>query len=141
MNGLNVRDAYINAKQAMSFSSGHKQTAMIDDNGNGIGNETDDGTVARNYNIGVGIQLAGNDPLIGSIVADQVLYGQTSSLLWADGVTTTGTISKVWAVIRPPEYNTGLSNQAVTVLPELILSRAGSLTLRVILSNNLMTNS
>jgi streptogramin lyase len=126
LNGLNVRDAYINAGEAMSFASAQKQTAVIDDNGNGIGNETGDGIIARSYSIGVGIQLAGNEPLIGSVVADQILYDSTSSTLWADGVTTTGAIDKVWAVITPPGYDTGPLDQAVSALPELILSNAGN---------------
>jgi sugar lactone lactonase YvrE len=125
LNGLNVRDAWLNARQAMSFTSGQKQTALLDDNGNGIGNETGDGILSRDYTIGAGIQLAGNDPLIGSVVPDQVLQGQTSSTLWADSVTSTGTIDKVWAVIIPPGYVSGRPDQSMMALPELMLDSAG----------------
>lgn len=126
LNGLNVRDAYISARQAMSFTSGQKQTAFLNDNGNDIGNETGDGLISRSYTIGVGIQLAGNDPLIGSVTEDQILYGTTSSSLWADKVTSTGTIDKVWAVITPPGYVSGGHDQSMTALQELVLGKAGS---------------
>ncbi|MEW6599796.1 MAG: MopE-related protein [Nitrospirota bacterium] len=122
LNGLNVRDAFISARQAMSFASGQKQYAVLDDNGNGTGNETGDGAIAKGYTIGVGIQLAGNDPLLGSVVADQVLNGTTSATIRVDSVTTTGAIEKVWAVITPPGHSEGLP-ESVTTLPELLLSK------------------
>jgi hypothetical protein len=102
LNGENVRDAFYHAKSAMEFSTDYMQTALIDDNGNGTGNESSDGTAAFNQTIGAGIRLAGNDPLIGSVVSDITLNGETSALIWADDVTTTGTLDSVWAVVTAP---------------------------------------
>jgi streptogramin lyase len=124
LNGTNVRDAFINAKNSMWYAS-HDQTAQLDDNSNGIGNEKPDGVLARAYTIGVGILLAGDDPVIGSVCSGQTVY-TTSATLWAENVTTTGTIDRVWAVISPPGHFIGTLGQAVTDLPEVELTDNGS---------------
>ncbi len=115
-NGMNIRDAYLHGKKAMSFLSGN-QIPYLDDNGNGIGNEKADGQQALNYALGFGITLGADDPMIGSVSPLQTLIGTPSALIWAKDVTTTGTIAKVWAVITPP--GTGQNpNLAVTDLPD-----------------------
>ncbi|MBI5055712.1 MAG: SMP-30/gluconolactonase/LRE family protein, partial [Nitrospirae bacterium] len=107
MNGWNVRDAFYNARSAMEFSTAQEQKAWIDDNGNGTGNESSDGSVAFNYTIGVGIRLAGKDPMIGSVSAiPNTLTGALSTLIRADDVTTVGTlaaVNPVWAVVTSPK--------------------------------------
>ena len=100
LNGTNLKDSFTHAKNAMQYCQ--DQTPLLDDNGNGIGNEKQDGQVARNYTLGVGIMLAGDDPVIGSVSPGQTLYGTHSAVIWAENITTTGTIDKVWAVISPP---------------------------------------
>ncbi|RKZ90588.1 MAG: hypothetical protein DRQ40_10825, partial [Gammaproteobacteria bacterium] len=72
LNGASVLDSFLQAKNAMAFSS-RNQTALRDDNGNGIGNEKIDGLIARYYTLGAGIMLAGDDPLIGSISPQQTI--------------------------------------------------------------------
>jgi hypothetical protein len=101
-NGMNVRDSFLHAKNAIGFLTGYKQGSYIDDNGNGKGNEKLDGLVARDYTIGFGITLGADDPMIGSVSSSQTLNGETSAMIWARDVTTTGTIDNVWAVITPP---------------------------------------
>jgi sugar lactone lactonase YvrE len=100
-NGMNVRDAYLHGKRALSFL-GSNQEPFLDDNGNGIGNEKADGQVALSYTIGFGITLGADDPLIGSVSPPQTLTGQASTIVWAKDVTSTGNIVRVWAVITPP---------------------------------------
>jgi streptogramin lyase len=100
-NGMNIRDAYLQGKRALSFLSGN-QIPFLDDNGNGIGNEKADGQIALNYTIGFGIILGADDPLIESVSPSQTLTDLPSALIWANNVTTTATIAKVWAVITPP---------------------------------------
>lgn len=117
LNGTNVRDAFINAKNSMWYAS-RDQMAQLDDNGNGIGNEKPDGVVSKYYTIGVGIMLAGDDPIIGSVCPGQEISATSSAVMWAEDVTTTGTIEKVWAVIS--------SGQAVTELSEVELTDTGS---------------
>ena len=102
LNGANVRDAWIQAKRAIGFA-GSGQSPQLDDNGNGIPNEKEDGVEARTYTIGNGILFAGDEPLIGSIVEEQTLTGGAiTATIWAGDVTTTGMIRSVWAVITPP---------------------------------------
>lgn len=76
--------------------------------GNGVGNEKTDGQLARHYTIGYGIILAGDDPLVGSVSPEQELTGgETTATVWAEDVTTTGTVDQVWAVITPPGEGSG----------------------------------
>ena len=119
-NGTNVRNAFLHGKDAIQYAC-LGQTPQMDDNGNGTGNEKADGVLARNYTIGAGIMLAGDDPIIGSVSPAQTLSGETSATLWAKDVTSTNTISKVWAVITPPGYSSDPSNP-VTDLPTLALT-------------------
>ncbi len=125
LDGMNVRDAFINAKNAISYCNG--QTAQLDDNSNGIANEKSDGTVALYYTLGVGIMLAGDDPLVGSVSQEQILSGESSTTIWAQDVTTTGTIDRVWAVISPPTGIQTSPGVSVTDLPTVeLLFNAGS---------------
>ncbi|MBI2431274.1 MAG: carboxypeptidase regulatory-like domain-containing protein [Candidatus Hydrogenedentes bacterium] len=73
------------------------------DTGNGIGNEKLDGVLARSHVIGAGIQLAGDDPVIGDAgTTPASLSSGTTATVWADDVTTTGAIDFVTATIMPP---------------------------------------
>ena len=101
-NGANVRDAFVHGVNAIDYAA-QGQTPLIDDSGNGIGNEPGiDGRMARDYTIGVGIILAGDAPLISSVSPEQTLSGPFSAVLWAQDVPTTADIDRVWAVITPP---------------------------------------
>ncbi len=97
---------------------------LLDDNGNGIGNEKSDGKIALDYTLGYGIVVGADDPLIGSVSPEQTLAGQASAPLWAKDVTTTGTISRVWAVITPPSYRSDPFTP-VTDLPTIDLTYNG----------------
>jgi sugar lactone lactonase YvrE len=102
LNGATVEQAFRLSATAIRFSA-KGQTAQLDDNGNGIANEKSDGILSRFYRIGSGIQLAADDPLIGSVSPDAYLASDaTSSLIFAENVTTTGVIDRVWAEITPP---------------------------------------
>jgi len=124
LNGANVRNSFLHAKNALSFSC-LNQTPHLDDNGNGVGNEKPDGQLAQYYTIGVGIMLAGDDPLIGAISPEQILHGETTATIWVEEVTTTGTIDKVWAVITPPGYSSGQPTNPVTDVPTLEFNHMG----------------
>jgi uncharacterized protein YjiK len=116
LNGMNLREAFIYAKRAIQYCGG--QTPQLDDNGNGIANEKQDGIVSRAYSIGVGIMLAGDDPVIGSVSPGQTISGDISAVIWAEDITTTGTIDRVWAVITPP--------RSVSDLPSIELVNDGT---------------
>lgn len=106
-NGATVRDAYRYAKSAMRFSVG-SQEAQLDDNGDQIANTKQDGLVARLQTHGTGILLAGDEPLIGSVSAnDEITTGQTATIT-VNNVTTTGEIESVTAVVTSPDKLTTL---------------------------------
>ncbi|MFC1798574.1 C13 family peptidase [Thermodesulfobacteriota bacterium] len=126
LNGSSVRDAFLHGKNAVSYLT-TRQTPGLDDNGNGIANEKTagsvDGLVAGDYVLGTGIMLAGDDPLIGSVSTSvPTLYGTASATIFAQDVTTTGTIDRVWAVITPPQSNLVSPTEPVTDLPTLDLT-------------------
>jgi hypothetical protein len=116
-NGGNVRDAFTAAVNALGYAR-MGQEPILDDNGNGIGNEPgQDGRLARTYTIGFGIRLFGDAPVIGEAAPQKTLNGETSTLLWVENVTTTGTIAGVWAVITPPGFDFQSARPTLTLNP------------------------
>ena len=74
----------------------------MDDNGDQIPNTKQDGFLAKRQNHGSGILLAGDEPLIGTVSAnDEVTTGESNTIS-VSNVTTTGTIDKVIAVVTTP---------------------------------------
>ncbi len=119
-NGDSVYGSYVQAKNSIA-----NQRPQVDDNGNGVSNEKKDRLLSRNYYLGTGIIRAGDEPLIGSVSPDQTLTGATSATIWVDGVTTTGTIGRVWAVIVPPNYSPGWEPGPILDFPEIDLTALG----------------
>jgi hypothetical protein len=102
LNGVNVRDAFLDGKNVSSFALDNQNPAL-DDDGSGVGNEETDGELSRYYTIGMGILLSGNAPQSGSISADIVIGdGSTTAEIGIAAVTSTGTVNRVFAVISPP---------------------------------------
>jgi hypothetical protein len=97
-NGEDLYDAWKYAWSGIEYACGG-QTAYLDDNGDGLGNQRGDGLLARYYRLGSGIILAGDNPLIGSVSPEQMLQGGNTAAVWAENVTTTGTIDRVWALL------------------------------------------
>ena len=120
-NGLTVYDAFSLSEEAIS----QYQNPVLDDNANGIGNEVNDGTLASSTYIGNGTIIYGDAPAIGKVSPDQLISGTTSALLYADEVTDDDGISRVWAVIRPPDYTQTNSNNPVQELPSVELMPVG----------------
>ncbi len=94
----------------------------MDDNGNDIANEKIDGFLSRGYTLGAGIMLAGDDPLIGEVSPEQTIVDETSAIIWAEDVTTTGTIEKVWAVIIQYRRDRITAELPVVDLPKIELT-------------------
>ncbi|KJU81432.1 NHL repeat containing protein [Candidatus Magnetobacterium bavaricum] len=67
-NGENVYDGYIAGKAGID-SEHWQQTPLLDDNGNGVGSEATDGTVAKTHTIGLGLKHAAELPTIGTVSA------------------------------------------------------------------------
>jgi hypothetical protein len=96
------------------------QIALLDVNGNGIANEKEDRNLANNIIIGRGRVAASLPPVIGRAWLERT--GGTSVLLKAGSIDSLNTIVRVWAVITPPDYDPGLSDQPVIDLPTVELA-------------------
>jgi hypothetical protein len=123
-NGLNVRVAFDLTTDAISHTTEY-QHPILDANGNGTANEPEDFTLAQNTFIGNGTVIAGDAPVVGGVSADQTITGTSSALLHAESVTDSDGIARVWAVIRPPDYNQGSADNPVQDLPSVDLVPVG----------------
>ena len=101
-NGMTVGNAFFSARNSTRYAYSN-QSPLLDDNGNGIGNEDDDGIAARDIHIGNGVVSADDLPVIGSPVPTRHLYGESSVTLSVSDVTDAGGISRVWATLTPPD--------------------------------------
>ena len=119
-NGDSVYGSFIRARDVISG-----QSPQLDDTGNGVGNENSDGLFSREYFLGTGIILAGDAPLIGAVSPEQTLNDTTSAVIWADDVTTTGTIGRVWAVITPPNFSPKAPKLPILEMPSIDLVPVG----------------
>jgi hypothetical protein len=103
-NGATLPIAHLLAKQAMQAASSGQQVAWLDSNSDDTSDKFDISRII-NYSLGPGILLAGDDPVIGGagvegFAADADPMAVT---LWADDITTTGTLDEVWALVTPPD--------------------------------------
>ncbi|SLM29355.1 putative Peptidylamidoglycolate lyase [Desulfamplus magnetovallimortis] len=111
LKGSNLWDAFLSSMNAVSYLSqslvilglsNEIQTPLIDDNGNGIGNEDYEGLNAKNQHIGLGIITGADHFATGNIEKSIILDGDISAMLAVDEINTTADVIKVWAVITPP---------------------------------------
>ena len=85
---------------------------MLEDNGNGIGNDGQDGQFAGRYSLGAGIVVAGDPPLIGRITPVQTVTGGNSARIEIADVTSTGNLAGAAALITPPgTFNSALGSK------------------------------
>ncbi|MFK7956326.1 MAG: FG-GAP-like repeat-containing protein [Lysobacterales bacterium] len=112
LNGASVGQAFRFARSAIRFRQGSQQP-QLDDSGNGVPNEFADGLVARNYAIGSGVLLAGDDPIIASLSVSDELTGDFEAI--TAEVTSTGTVNEVVAVVTRP--NGQVISQSLTPVP------------------------
>jgi len=123
-NGDSFYDAFVNAKQSVSTT--YNLTPQLDGDGNGIGNEKADKDAANLIRVGNETKSAGDVPVIGGVSPAQSLQDTTSATIYADQVTDANGISRVWAVITPPDYSTGTPDTPVTDLPTIDLISVGN---------------
>jgi hypothetical protein len=115
---------FLNANLYVSWGTAgnmmkNDQIALLDVNGNGIANEKEDRNLANNIIIGRGRVAASLPPIIGTAWWERA--GDTSAVLKAGSVDSLQPIARVWAVITPPDYDPGLSDQPVVDLPTVEL--------------------
>ncbi|WP_207679692.1 SMP-30/gluconolactonase/LRE family protein [Desulfonema magnum] len=123
-NGVNVRDAFLNARNALNFfSSSRYKTSRLDDNGNGTANERSDGQIAMNYTIGAGIRMVRDETIAKAAEPIELNRGETSATIKVKNMTTSGTIKSIWGVVIPPNYNSCEVNESAAGLQKFSLSK------------------
>jgi len=122
--GFDVNDAFANAKNAIPRQ--YSQTPLIDADGDGIGNEKSDKIAAHNLYIGYDMVSAAEFPTIASVSPTQMLSDETTVSIFADGVTGSTAITRVWATVLRPDFEEGPADDPVTYLPEIELTHVGS---------------
>ncbi len=102
-NGSELDDAFFFGRDMME----KYQTALLDADGDGQGNTKSDKALANGIIIGRGKTAASEMPMpaIESVSDEQLLEGETFARLWAKGVYGYLGISRVWAVIIPPDFD------------------------------------
>ena len=124
-NGINVGEAFGLARDAISTSF-DDQTPLLDANGNGVGNEAEDTALSLNTYIGNGAIIDGDVPKIGIVSPAQTITGKNSAELYAQSVTDSDGIARVWGVIRAPDFTLESSDNPVTSLPSIDLMPVGT---------------
>ena len=117
-NGSDVKEAFTLARDSIQYTTNYQHPRM-DANGNGVSNEADDYTSAQDVFIGSGNAISGDVPVIGSVSGPQIISNTSVTSIWATGVTDNDGIARVWATIRPPDYNQGSSDNPVQNLPSV----------------------
>lgn len=114
--GPDMYYAYTHAKDMVATF----QTANIDADGDGIANEAEDKRLANGIMIGRAWYQAADIPIISKVSQEQTLNGETQATIQAEGIISASGISRVWAVIMPPDYE-GSPDTPITDLPKVDL--------------------
>jgi hypothetical protein len=123
-NGDSFYNSFYHATNSIGVT--YPQNPLLEGNGNGIGNEREDKDIVRVLKIGNETRSAGDIPVIGSVSPARTLDGETSALIYAKDVIDADGISRVWAVITPPDYSLNSPDNPVTDLPILDLTLQGT---------------
>ncbi|MCP4708347.1 MAG: hypothetical protein GY869_06965 [Planctomycetes bacterium] len=121
--GNSFYNAFVHASHGVNLT--YSQLPQIDVNGNGVGNEREDKTLAEAITVGNETMYAGDIPVIGSVSSNQSLAGEISAQLYAQDVIDADGISRVWAVITPPNHSSASLDDPVLDLPLLDFTRVG----------------
>jgi len=104
-NGDSIGNAFTSAKNSIKQASGRRnQTALLDDNGDGVADKTD-GALAATHYIGSAFRTGADASVIGTPMTNAVVAVNSSLVLWAQDVTAVAGISNVWCVLTPPDYD------------------------------------
>ena len=114
--GPDMYYAYTHAKSLVA----NFQTANIDADGDGIADEPEDKRLADGIMIGREWYQAAGIPYISMVSPEQSLNGEASATIQAEGLMSVNGISRVWAVIMPPDYE-GSPEIPITDLPTIDL--------------------
>lgn len=109
--GANLWDAFLQTGNAVSYLTQSLvalgqfdaiQIPQMDDNGNGVANEDDEGANAALSRIGLGI-ITGADSFAAADIEEKItLEGSMSATLSVENIRAGADIVKVWALVTPP---------------------------------------
>ena len=121
-NGDGFYNSFRAAQDSLEITVPNKQKPQIEADGNGIGNQKEDQTIAQGVKLGLGLHPQGAPPSIGTVTAipQTVLAGDFAEI-YAEDVDAVEGIYRVWAVITPPEYSSA-PDAPITDLPIVYLS-------------------
>ena len=111
-------DAYLAARNLVK----EDQRPLLDANGNGIANEKADFALIEDITIGRGAVAASVPPEINEVSSPQTLNGETSATISVGSITALNPITRVWAIVVPPNSRSRAADQPVTELPTFDLS-------------------
>ena len=123
-NGDSFYTSFVQASNGIGLT--WDQTPLIDSNGNGVGNEKADRETASALRIGNQTATAGDIPVIGEVSPKRTLDEGSSCLIYAADVIDADGISRVWAVVTPPDHSSGSLDEPVTDLPIVDLKAVGN---------------
>ncbi|KPA14870.1 Peptidase C13, legumain [Candidatus Magnetomorum sp. HK-1] len=101
-NGFNVEQTLFNVVNSLFFLK-INQTPVIDDNGNGIGNEKTDRVLAQSVVIGTGIQIGNEIPVIDHINISQSDITPSTIEIKVNNVSENGNIVEIFAFVKYPD--------------------------------------
>ena len=108
-NGFSIRNAFEGTQQALKTSFDDQNLFWMPIATVWQMNQTTLNHLGNTY-IGNGTVISGDAPIIGSVSPAQTITGENSADLYADSVTDSDGIGRVWAVIRTPDYVQGDSD-------------------------------
>lgn len=123
-NGKTYGQAFDEAKTSMEAIN-PLQKPQIDDDGDGVSNEGNDGLIANDLRPGANFKVRGPSVFVGEI-APSVALNSNSSTLWLADVVTPFPVEGAKAIIVPPNFERPNSNnndeQPVSNLPTVLMS-------------------
>ncbi len=120
LQGSNVRDAFRSASSGLrALADG--QIPQLDDNGNALANDGNDGRLARDFTLGQGLFVAEDEPQIIQHTPTQTLIGTDTSGLELE-LSSIKTINTAFAVITRPDFGAAQNNAIVSRLPVVSLN-------------------
>jgi streptogramin lyase len=102
--GASIEQSARASQAILSFLPGGPKS-QLDDNGNGLSGDAHDGEASRNVHLGKGLSLSLNEPLLTRIVDAQIIRDENSATLWAEAIKLSGTITRVWGYVVPPDFS------------------------------------
>ena len=123
-NGANLLQAFTQAKADMAYSTG-MQHPLLDANGNGKGNEAEDKDIAAGIVLFNATNSFNEAPTIGTVTPPRTITGTSSALIYADQVRDADGIGRVFAIVRPPDFQPSGTGSPILELPTIELFPVG----------------